>query len=177
MLSSNHFAATVCLALSLLEFCETGGDNYAKQILTNSVAFAEELYNHGCDVKYSELGFTKCHQVWADTQTLGVNSYAASDLLKKSLIKSNVLIDLPKMNYPTFRFGINEATRFGFKEDEVRELARLILDCVTKKKTTSTTRQILIDLKKSVQIVYGYKMDDPRISRYLDAMLEVLRGK
>lgn len=176
LLSSNHFGSTISLALSLLEFFETGGEKYAQQIVVNAKTFAKKLYELGCDVKYPELGFTNCHQVWVDTQSLGIDSYNASNLLKKCLINTNVLVDLPKFPHPTFRFGVNEVTRLGFKEKQMDKLAELIVECIKKQKDPCEIKSELKRIKDEVKPMLGYDMKDKRISHLFDMAIDTLRG-
>lgn len=125
MISSHHYGTIASLAISLKEF-EKYGVKYANQIIKNSKVLANELDKLGFDVKAKEFGFTECHQIWVDTKPLGVDSYTASEKLHNCGINVNALNELPCSTCYLLRIGVNEITKLGAKEFDMKKIAEVM---------------------------------------------------
>lgn len=156
MISHHHFGEVLSLGISLCEFEECGGKNYAKQVIINAKCFAECLANYGYDVKYKERGFTETHQIWMSTSNIGIDTYEASMRLYDRGIITNVLYDLPMIDEATFRFGINEFTWLGAYKQEVEELVNII-DAIIRGKNTEQINARVKSLKMRLNKPYCYK--------------------
>lgn len=128
VLSNHHLHRIPPLYLALKEM-EEFGDEYTDQILKNSQALAKALDNIGLEVLYKDRGFTQSHQV-----VVNVEKQGGGDLVAKKLEKANIILnkniipnDTDNPNKPKgLRIGVQEMTRFGMKEEEMRQIAQLI---------------------------------------------------
>lgn len=128
VLSNHHLHRIPPLYLALKEM-EEFGDKYTDQILKNSQALAKALDNIGFEVLYKDRGFTQSHQV-----VVNVEKQGGGDLVAKKLEEANIILnkniipnDTDNPNKPKgLRIGVQEMTRFGMKEEEMRQIAQLI---------------------------------------------------
>jgi glycine hydroxymethyltransferase len=113
------------------------GKNYAAQIIGNAQALAGELCNLGFDVLAKNRGFTQSHQVLVNCGMPGAGGEAASLLERANIILNKNIIPgdgtNPK-NPRGIRIGVQEMTRFGMKEDEMKRIAGFIKAVVLDKK-------------------------------------------
>ena len=72
----------------MLEF----GQDYAKQIVKNSKALAQSLYERGFDVLCEELGFTESHQLAINVSNIRSASDIAHDLANNDVILNKNLL-------------------------------------------------------------------------------------
>ncbi|MHA1581523.1 MAG: hypothetical protein ACTSYM_03330 [Candidatus Baldrarchaeia archaeon] len=72
-----------------LEEYEKYGSNYAKQVVKNAKTIAEELYNNGINVAYTDLGFTKSHQIY-----LPVNYPEEGRKICSTLEKAEIIVNI-----------------------------------------------------------------------------------
>jgi glycine hydroxymethyltransferase len=152
--SSNHHLHRIpALYLTLLEM-EKFGKAYAKQIVKNAKTLAEELYNFGLYVLGKEIGFTQTHQVLVDVQNVGGGDFVAKKLEKANIIvNKNVLFgDIVNVKQPNgIRIGVQEMTRFGMKEKEMKEIARMIKEIILDKKSPKKVKKEVIELRENFQ--------------------------
>jgi len=132
--SSNHHLDTlVPLAITAYEFLEFG-EAYAEQIVKNAKAFARALHNHGFDVQGAEFGYTECHQVVVNVAKLGGGDEVARILKDNGVIVNMNLLPhepLEKVQNPAgIRLGVQEMTRVGMKEPEMKTIADLFKKCL-----------------------------------------------
>jgi glycine hydroxymethyltransferase len=132
--SSNHHLDTlVPLAITAYEFLEFG-EAYADQVIKNAKTFAAALYNHGLAVQAPEFGFTESHQVAADVSSLGGGDEVARILKDNGIIINMNLLPfepLQKVQNPAgIRLGVQEMTRVGMKEPEMKLIADLFHKCL-----------------------------------------------
>jgi Glycine/serine hydroxymethyltransferase len=164
MISSHHFGSVASLAISLLEFKDKGGFNYANQVIKNSKLLAKSLHSCGFDVKGEKYGFTAGHQIWMSTSNCGVDSYEASERLYKCGIKVNALPDIPGTNEITLRIGVNEITRLGAKEEDIEQLSNIIDIAILNKETKEETKKLVKGLREKISDTYGYNLNDSQFS-------------
>ncbi len=122
LVSHHHTSDVVAFAVTMLEFEQCGGREYASQIVKNARAFAGVLHDAGLKVQGADRGFTDTHQVWVDAANVG-SANALSDRLYEAGILVNAFGGLPGVPRPALRLGLNEATRYGLKEKDVILLA------------------------------------------------------
>ena len=143
VLSNHHLHRIPTLYLALREMQEFG-PAYADQIIKNAQALAQALDAAGFDVLYKDRGFTRSHQV-----VVNVEKQGGGDPIAKKLEEANIILN--KNIIPTdtdnpakpkgLRIGVQEMTRFGMKEEEMREIARLIAEVVMKNEDTEKLKK------------------------------------
>lgn len=132
--SSNHHLDTlVPLAITAYEYL-VFGEAYADQVIKNAKALAKALYNHGFDVQCPQFDFTESHQVAVDVSKLGGGDEVARILKDNGIIINMNLLPfepLEKVQNPAgIRLGVQEMTRVGMKETEMKSIADLFKKCL-----------------------------------------------
>lgn len=128
VLSNHHLHRIPPLYLALREMQEFGPD-YADQIINNAQTLATALEKAGFDVLYKDRGFTASHQVVVNVERQGGGDPIAKKLEKANIILNKNIIpnDTDNPDKPKgLRIGVQEMTRFGMKEAEMKEIAGLI---------------------------------------------------
>lgn len=123
-ISHHHLAATISLAITLIELRECGGSEYASRALDNTSRFAQGLAGHGIPVAGTAEGFSGCHQAWIMPTTGNDARVIAGRMYEQGLLV-NRFNDLPGIDRPIFRMSMAEMTRLGGTEQEVDELVRI----------------------------------------------------
>jgi glycine hydroxymethyltransferase len=132
--SSNHHLDTlVGLAVATQEMISFGKE-YAEQVVRNARALGAQMKRVGFDVAAEEFGFTDSHQVAVNVKEFGGGRMVAN-LLKENdiILNMNVLPyeELRSVANPNgIRIGVQEMTRFGMKENEMKQIGQLIFDCI-----------------------------------------------
>ena len=120
--SSPHTASMIALATTILEMKEFGQD-FAKQIITNSNALGEALNKRGYHVRKANTGrWSENHQVHLMTHKIGKHNELWRKLYGNHI---NVNFDSPDVFEQDFfiRLGTQEITRRGMKEAEMDVIA------------------------------------------------------
>ena len=172
MLSSHHFGTVAALALSLMEFKENGGSEYAARVVDNSKLLAATLHACGFDVKGKEYGFTCGHQVWMSTNNVGIDSFVASERLYQAGIRVNVFDDLPGSQESIMRLGVNEFTRFGAVHEDVLSLAEIMNDAIRQKKSVSELQERVGSLRTKYQHPFTYNLQDEKLSPLVQELIQ-----
>lgn len=170
MISSHHFAASLALGLALLEFKECGGAEYARTMIDNTQELGRQLYDRGLGVYAVERGFSAGHQLWIRTAPLGVDAFEASDRLYAAGIRVNVFSELPGINEPVLRVGVNEATYHGFEPAQMPELSDIFTAAIQGSTPSEQLAERVHALRASRRMKYCYRSDDPLI---LERVLQV----
>ena len=155
---SNHhlhrLAATAVTAIEMMHF----GEEYARQVVKNAKTLAEALYEEGFKVLGEHKGFTETHQVAVDVSGLGGGAPAAEKLEQANIILNKNMLpwDTPDMikNPSGLRIGVQEVTRIGMKEEEMREIARFMARVLLKKEELTKVRKDVIEFRKQFQKVH-----------------------
>ncbi|KFE36051.1 serine hydroxymethyltransferase [Thioclava atlantica] len=104
---------------------------YAEQVVKNAQALADELMKGGLDIV---TGGTDTHVMLVDLRPKGVKGNATEKALGRAHItcnKNGIPFDPEKpMVTSGIRLGTPAGTTRGFKEEEFREIARLIVEVV-----------------------------------------------
>ncbi|MBI4566562.1 MAG: serine hydroxymethyltransferase [Planctomycetes bacterium] len=139
-LSNHHLMTLPPLLVTLLEF-ETFGREYAAQVVRNAPALGQALQKQGFDVECADLGYTASHQIAVNVTKFGGGGKASEVLAQNDIIvnRNQLPFDPPKkVNNPSgLRLGVQEMTRFGMKEPEMEETARLMRACLIENKSVS----------------------------------------
>ncbi|PIY90938.1 MAG: serine hydroxymethyltransferase [Candidatus Nealsonbacteria bacterium CG_4_10_14_0_8_um_filter_35_10] len=152
--SSNHHLHRIpALYLTLLEM-EKFGKGYGKQIIKNAKTLAEELYHLGFDVLGADKDFTQTHQVVVNVEKDGGGDFVAKQLERANIIvNKNVLFgDIVDVKHPNgIRIGVQEMTRFGMKENEMKKIARFMKEVILDKKNVEKIKKAVIKFRKEFQ--------------------------
>ena len=158
--SSNHHLDTlVSLAITTCEMI-TFAEEYSKQTRSNAKALARSLHELGFNVQAKDYDFTESHQIAVDVSELGGGNEVARILKENDIILNMNLLPfepLEKVTNPSgIRIGTQEMTRFGMKEKEMEQIAKLFKKCL--KDNTSINNEVR-ELRKSFQKVQ-YSFDE-----------------
>lgn len=131
--TSNHHLGTLLAFLVATMEMNHFKDEYQAQVVANAKAFAKACAQHGIPVEGGEEdGFTSTHQV-----VIRVSRFADGKEIAHRLEKNNVvtnyqaLPDDKTFYHPSgIRMGVPEMTRFGMKEMDFDNLARLMADII-----------------------------------------------
>jgi len=121
--SSPHTHHLIALATTILEM-KGFGENYAKQIISNSNTLAEALVEMGYKVRKANTGrYSENHQVHLLTSEVGDYKELYDQLFNNNIA---VNFDNPLDEGIFIRLGTQEITRRGMKESEMKQIAEYI---------------------------------------------------
>jgi glycine/serine hydroxymethyltransferase len=131
--TSNHHLGTLLALLMATYEMNAYKKEFQTQIRKNAQAFARALKNHGIDVEGDpQDGYTETHQV-----VIRISKHGKGMDLARRLEDNNIVTNyqaLPDdetfLDASGIRMGVQEMTRFGMKENDFKELASLITDCL-----------------------------------------------
>jgi glycine hydroxymethyltransferase len=165
LISNHHIHRLPSLAITAIEM-NVFGKEYAKQTIKNAKCLAESLYNIGFDVLCPDIGFTETHQV-----IINVRKFGGGEKVAKKLEEANIICN--KMSLPEdsphdatknpsgIRIGVQEMTRFGMKEEEMKEIARffkkILIDNISAKEVKEDVRNFRKDFTK---IHYCFELEE-----------------
>ena len=153
---SNHHLHRLPALYITLEEMKRFGEDYTRQIINNAKTLARSLAALGWEVLGARKGFTQSHQVVVNVQKEGGGKKVAQLLESANIIvNKNVLLGGPLevMNPSGIRLGVQEMTRFGMKEKEMEEIARLMKAVVLDKESSETIKKKVVDFRKNFQEV------------------------
>ncbi len=131
-LTANFDASkTAALALSLLDWLDTGGPRYGQAMIDTAQALAAGLASRGIDLFQTVSGPTLSHQfaVQADNFENGDAHQVAVRLRMANILTS--AIGLPTVSGQGIRFGTPEIVRWGLGPQHMDELAGYIISALT----------------------------------------------
>ncbi len=103
--------------------------DYAKQIIANAKAMADEMMQHDFQLL---TGGTDCHLFLVDLRNKGITGFDSAAALEKIHITLNMNSipndPLPPSKTSGIRIGTPAVTTRGFKEDECRKTAKIIAE-------------------------------------------------
>lgn len=173
--SNHHLHRLAALAVTGLEM-KYFGKQYAEQIVRNAKAFAEALAENGFKVIGENKGYTESHQVIIDVREHGGGAKNAELLEKANIIVNKNMLpwDKPEdiKNPSGIRLGVQEVTRWGMKEDDMRTIAELMRLVVIDKKDPEEVKNKVIEFRKNfLEIHYGFKITSDEEKKLLKIML------
>ncbi|MBN1762038.1 MAG: serine hydroxymethyltransferase [Methanomicrobia archaeon] len=150
--SNHHLHHVAGLAVSLVEMLEFG-EAYAAQTVANAKTLAQSLYEAGFDVLCEHKGFTESHQIAIDVSNYGGGAEVAEKLeLANIIINKNMLPSDRDPDTPTgIRLGVQELTRIGMKQSEMKEIAALIERVVRGKADLDAIKAEVQELRNDFQ--------------------------
>ncbi len=173
--SNHHLHRLAATAVTGIEM-KIWGVEYTRQIIRNAKALAEALSEQGFKVIGENKGYTESHQVIVDVKEYGGGAKAASALEEANIILNKNLLpwDKPEdiKNPSGLRIGVQEVTRWGMKEDEMREIAGFMKMVVIDKIDPANVREKVIEFRRNyLEVRYGFKIDREDELRLLNIML------
>ncbi|MCK5044818.1 serine hydroxymethyltransferase [Candidatus Parcubacteria bacterium] len=153
VLSNHHLHRIPALYLTLLEMQKFGKD-YVAQILKNAKKLAEELYDYGFDVLGKRKGFTASHQIAVDVSKQGGGDIVAKELENVNIILNKNILPWDGANPKDpsgIRIGVQEMTRYGMKENEMKQIAKLMKETLLDKKNPDKMRKKATWLRRNFQ--------------------------
>ncbi|MCD6323709.1 MAG: serine hydroxymethyltransferase [Desulfurococcales archaeon] len=162
--SNHHLHRLPALAVTAVEMLKFG-EEYARQVVRNAQAFAEALSQEGFKIPTENLGYTKSHAFVVDVRPQGGGAKAAKLLEDANIILNKNLLpwDPPEaVKDPSgLRIGTQEMTRFGMKEDDFRELAKLIREVLIDGKDPGEVRKKVVEFRRNfIEVKYGYDVPE-----------------
>jgi glycine hydroxymethyltransferase len=159
MVSNHHLHALAGVTIAAAEMLEFGRD-YVRQIVKNSKALAQALYERGFNVLAEHKGFTESHIVIID-----ITKFGDGGTIEKELEKANVIINrnlLPWdikegrhfQNPGGIRMGTSEVTRLGMKENEMKEIAEFVKRVVVDRESADRVKSDVAEFRKDYQRVH-----------------------
>jgi len=161
--SSHHLHAMAALAMTLAEM-DVFAKEYAAQTCKNARALGEALYEQGIPVLCPDLGFTRSHAIALDVSQFGGGRDCAQLLEDANIIcnKNMLPSDTSAVKPSGLRFGVQELTRVGMKESEMKEVAKLVARVVKKKEDPKKVKADVKALKKNfTKIKYCFNEGEP----------------
>ncbi len=158
LVSNHHLHAIAGVAIACAEMLEFGKE-YAQQIIKNSKALGQALYERGFDVLAEHEGFTESHVILID-----ITKYGDGGAIEKELEKANIIINrnlLPWdikagrhfMHPGGIRLGTPEVTRLGMKEAEMAEIAEFVKRVVVDKEDPEEVKRDVMEFRRGFQRV------------------------
>lgn len=118
-------------AVALKEALEPSFKEYAKQIVKNAAAMAQGLLDNGLDIVG---GMTENHLMTLDLRKTGKTGKDMANVLERVGITANknTVPNDPQSPFVTsgIRLGAAAMTTRGFKEEDMREVARIIAEAI-----------------------------------------------
>jgi glycine hydroxymethyltransferase len=138
-------------------FCEMKkyGKQYMGQTIKNAQALANALEKNGFDVCYKEKNFTASHQVLVNVANYEGGTNVAKKLEDANIIvnKNIILGDKSGLNPSGIRIGVQEMTRLGMREKEMKQIANLFKQLLIDKVEISKVKKQVVAFRKKYQKV------------------------
>ncbi|TDA29927.1 MAG: serine hydroxymethyltransferase [Archaeoglobi archaeon] len=156
VVSNHHLHSLAGYVISLMEMLEFG-EAYARQVVKNARVLAESLHELGYRVLGERYGFTETHQIAVDVRPLGGGDAVARKLESAGIILNKNLLPWDSLeqaaNPSGIRIGVQEVTRLGMREDEMREIANFIDLTLREKKSAEEIRRRVAEFRRGFQTV------------------------
>jgi len=154
--SSNHHLHRMPALYAALREMQAFGKDYANQIVINAQTLAQELDGLGFNVLAKSRGFTQSHQVLVNCGEPGSGGIAADLLEAANIILNKNIIPgdgIDPRNPRGIRIGVQEMTRYGMKEDEMKQIAKFIKRVVTDKENPEVVGKEVVAFRAGYQAV------------------------
>lgn len=155
--SSNHHLHRIPALYGALREMQECGKDYAGQIVKNAQALAKELAEYGFDILGRNKGFTQSHQIVMNCGEPGSGHIAAEKLERANIILNKNIIpgdgQSPK-NPRGIRIGVQEMTRFGMKEEEMKKIGEFIKKVILDNKDPEEIGKEVADFRKNYQKIH-----------------------
>jgi len=159
MVSNHHLHAVAGVAVACAEMLEFGKD-YTQQIVRNSKALGQALYERGFNVLAEHKGFTESHVLIIDITKHGDGGSIEQQLEKANIIINRNLLpwDIKEgrhfMHPGGIRLGTSEVTRLGMRESEMTEIAEFIRKVVLDREDVEKIKREVAEFRRPYQKVH-----------------------
>ncbi len=160
VVSNHHMHHMAGFAVALAEMLEFGED-YARQIVRNSKALGQYMYERGFNVSCEHKGFTESHQLVVEVSEFGGGTKVAKDMEKANIILNKNLMPWDNIDSSIdpsgIRIGTQELTRLGMKEKDMEDVAELIKRAVIDADDKESVKKDVAELKKDFdKVMYSF---------------------
>ncbi len=175
--SNHHLHRLPALAVTALEM-KYYGEAYANQVVRNAKVLAESLAAEGFTVLGENMGYTMSHQVVVDVRKLGGGAKSAQLLEQANIIVNKNLLpyDPPDaIKDPSgLRLGVQEMTRYGMKEDNMRDIARFMRRVLIDKEDPMRIAEEVKNYRKEyLEVKYSFTIPEEHLEKFLRIFLLV----
>ena len=155
--SSHHLHAMAALAITLAEM-KVFGKDYASQVCRNARQLGESLYELGVDVLCPDLGFTRSHAIAVDVSKFGGGKEISQLLEDANIICNKNMLpqDTSAVRPSGIRLGVQELTRTGMRESEMKQIAELIHRVAVKEDPKKVKKDVIALKKDFANIQYCF---------------------
>lgn len=171
IVSSYHLHHVAAKAIAFAEHIEFG-EKYASQIIKNAKMLGQAMWDEGFEVIGKKRGFTRSHQILVKIGEIGEEKgkWAAEQLEKAGIITNMNMI--PGDEDPRFpsglRLGVQELTRTGMKEEEMKEIAVFFRKVLIDEESKTKIKREIANFRKNYQKIHycfhegmdGYKFHE-----------------
>lgn len=171
VLSNHHLNAMAALGVALAEHIKFG-EKYAEQIVRNSKALGQALYERGFKVLAEHKGFTESHTLVVDVREHGGGKFASEALEQGNIIVNKNLLPWDDVNSALdpsgLRLGTQELTRIGMKEGDMADVADFMKRIVIDKEDPKKVREDVKTFKEDFQTIYYCFKEGTRMYDYTE---------
>lgn len=156
LFTSNHHAQEVAsVAVTLAENVDFG-EEYADQVIRNSKALGQALYENGVDMVAAHKRFSESHMVLA---RIGDHANKVKDALERANIILS-LCHMPEDEGETetgLRIGTGEMTRMGMTEDVMTSVGELMARVINNYEDQAVSEQVRVEVEKLTSLYQEQK--------------------
>jgi len=152
--SNHHLHAMAALTVTLAEAIEFG-EEYASQIVRNAQALGQAMHDNGFDVLGEKMGFTRSHTLSVRVVEQGGGADVSKKLERSNVIANKNLLpeDKSPINPSGIRLGVQELTRCGMKESEMKQVADIFKRLLIDGGTEERAKEEVIELRRNFNTV------------------------
>jgi glycine hydroxymethyltransferase len=155
IMSNTHIHRFPSLAVTALEMNKFGED-YSTQVIRNAKVLADALTREGFNVLCPQLGFTESHQAIVNVKEFGGGRVVANVLEDCNIICNKIALPIDSEDDATrnpsgIRLGVQELTRFGMKEREMKTIASFFRNALIDKKYPEKIKKEVVEFRKQFQ--------------------------
>ena len=166
--SSYHLHHVAGKVVALAEFLEYG-EELSRNTVSNAQALGSALAAEGFDVLAESRGYTASHKVLTRHGDLDSGAGAkAADLLEQAGIITNMNMlpgDTKAMTPSGLRLGVQELTRVGMGNDEMKDVAKFYSRVLLNNEDPKKVKQDVHEFKSNYHVI-RYCFNDENLSGY-----------
>lgn len=160
--SNHHLGNMAGVGIAAEEMLDFGRD-YAKQVIKNARTLGASLAALGYNIVGEDKGYTQSHMILLDAADIGGGKRIESYLENVGILANRNLLPWDRRfgctvwNPSGIRIGVQEVTRLGFKEEEIKITAGLIHKAIIKKGCKRIGEEVaeMINKYRTVKYCFG----------------------